>query len=161
MSKPSLLDAVRAVKQNEREASDQYAEAAKMITNPGGKTLFEELAKFEQFHFEQLSALEASLEETGEYIDYEGKEFPVPPIFEVKAAQEPNMKSVMKIISEAMALEKEAEQEYAELALKAEDPLGYEMFRKLSADENIHWRILMDAYWTLTNLGTWTWTKPK
>jgi rubrerythrin len=161
MSIPSLLDAVRAVRQNEREASDQYAEAAQMITNPGGKKLFEELAKFEQYHYEQLSALEISLEERGEFINFEGKEFPVPPIFEVKAAQEPNMKSVMKIISEAMELEKEAEQEYADLALKAEDTLGYEMFRKLSADENTHWRILLDAYWTLTNLGTWKWSKPK
>ena len=51
MSTPSLLDAVRAVKQNEREASDQYAEAAKMITNPGGKTLF----KFCQFLKQSLS----------------------------------------------------------------------------------------------------------
>ena len=161
MSTLSLLDAVRAVKQNEREASDQYAEAAQMISNQGGKTLFEELAKFEQYHFEQLSALEASLEETGEYINYENKEFPVPPLFEVKAAQEPNMKSVMKVISEAMELEKEAEHEYAEIALLTEDPLGYEMFRKLSADENMHWRILMDAYWTLTNLGTWKWSRPK
>lgn len=161
MSTPSLLDAVRVVRQNEREASDQYAKAAKMITNPGGKALFEELAKFEQFHFEQLSALVVSLEETGEYINFKGKEFPIPPTFEIKAAQEPNLKSVMKIISEAMNLEKEAEQEYAELAIKAEDPLGYEMFRKLSADENVHWRILLDAYWTLTNLGTWKWSKPK
>ena len=160
MSTPSLLDAVRVVIENERIASDSYAEAATQITNPGAKAVFEELAKFEQFHFEQLSALAKSLEETGEYLDYDGREFPSPPIFEIKAAQEPNLKSVMKIISEAMELEKEAEQEYADLALKAEDPRGYEMFRRLSAEENIHWRILLDAYWTLTNLGTWKFQHP-
>lgn len=160
MSTTNLLDALRIVIENERLASDSYAKAALLITNPGAKQLFEELSKFEQFHFEQLSALETSLDETGDFFNYEGKEFPTPPIFEIKAAQEPNMKSVMKIISEAMGLEKEAEQEYANLALQAEDPQSYEMFRKISAEENIHWRILLDAYWTLTNLGTWTWSSP-
>jgi len=161
MSTPSLLDALRVVIENERIASSSYAEAAQMINNPGGKLLFEELAKFENFHFEQLSILETSLAETGVFFNYEGKEFPTPKIFEIKAAQEPNMKSVMKIIAEAMELEKEAEREYADLALKAEDPQGYEMFRKISSEENIHWRILLHAYWTLTNLGTWTWSTPK
>jgi rubrerythrin len=161
MSTPSLLDALRVVIENERIASSSYAEAAQMINNSGGKLLFEELAKFENFHYEQLSILETSLVETGVFVNYEGKEFPSPQIFEIKAAQEPNLKSVMKIIAEAMELEKEAEREYANLALIAEDPQGYEMFCKISADENIHWRILLDAYWTLTNLGTWTWSTPK
>ena len=160
MSTPSLIDALQVVIENERIASLSYAEAAEIITNPSGKQLFEELAKFEQFHFEQLSALERSLADTGEYVDYAGKEFPSPPVFKIIAAQEPNLKSVVKIIGEAMELEKEAEKEYADLALQSEDPQGYEMFRRISAEENIHWRILLDAYWTLTNLGTWTWKKP-
>ena len=161
MSTPSLLDALRVVIENERIASSSYAEAAQMINNSSGKILFENLAEFENYHYEQFSALEKSLVDKGAYVDYEGKEFPSPPIFEIKAAQEPNLKSVMKIIAEAMELEKEAEREYADLALQTEDPQGFEMFRKLSAEENIHWRILLDAYWTLTNLGTWTWTSPK
>jgi len=154
MSTPSLLDALRVVIENERIASSSYAEAAQKINNSDGKLLFEELAKFEQFHFEQLK-------ETGEFVNYQGKEFPTPPVFEIKAAQEPNLKSIMKIISEAMELEKEAEKEYAELALQSDNTQGYEMFLKLSSEENIHWRILLDAYWTLTNLGTWTWSNPK
>ncbi|MEJ2448431.1 MAG: ferritin family protein [Anaerolineales bacterium] len=159
MGTPNLLDALRIVIQNERLASDSYAEAAQQIVNPSAKQLFEELAKFEQFHFEHLSELAASLEETGAYLGYPGKEFPSPPIFEIKAAQEPNMKSVMTIIKEAMELEKKAESEYAELALRTEDQQGYEMFRKISSEENIHWRILLDAYWSLTNLGTWKWSQ--
>ena len=97
MSTTNLLDALRIVIENERLASDSYAKAALLITNPGAKQLFEELSKFEQFHFEQLSALETSLDETGDFFNYKGKEFPTPPIFEIKAAQEPNMKSLMKI----------------------------------------------------------------
>jgi rubrerythrin len=157
---PSLLDAIRVVKENEKLASSSYSEAAKSITNPSGKKIFEELAAFEQFHYEQLAILETSLEKTGQYVNYMGREFPTPPVFEIVAAQEPNMKSVIKIIIEALELEKEAEKAYADLALQSDDPQGYEMFRRLSSEENIHGRILMDAYWTLTNLGTWTWIKP-
>ena len=124
MLTPSMLDALRVVIENERLASSSYAEAAEKITNPSGIKLFEELAKFEQYHYEQLSALATSLEDSGEYLEYTGKEFPTPATFEIKAAQEPNMKSVIKIIGEAMELEKEAEHEYANLALQTNDPQG-------------------------------------
>jgi rubrerythrin len=50
MSTPSLLDAIRVVKENEKTATQNYAEAAKKIDNPLGKTLFEELSKFEVYH---------------------------------------------------------------------------------------------------------------
>ena len=161
MSTPNLLDAIRVVRENERIASESYAEVAQKITNPSSRMLFEELAEFENYHYEQLSGLLTSLETSGDYVNYEGKEFPSPPIFEIKAAQEPNIKSVMKIISQAMDLEKEAETAYSALAIQIEDPRGYEMFRRLSDEEHNHYRILMDAYWTLTNLGTWKWSSPK
>jgi rubrerythrin len=160
MSTPNLLDAIRIVKENERIASASYADAAQKIRNPVGKKLFEQLAEFENFHYEKLTALEASLEEKGDYIDYEGKEFPIPPTFEIKAAQEPDTKSVMTIISEAMNLERQAENAYADLAAQTKDPLGHEMFSRLSEEEHMHHRLLSKAYWTLTNLGTWTWSRP-
>jgi len=160
MSTPNLLDAIRVVKENERIASASYADAARRISNPMGKKLFEELSKFESFHYEKLTALEASLEEKGNFINYEGKEFPLPPTFEIKAAQEPNSKSVMNIISAAIDLEKQSEKAYADLAMQTTDSQGHEMFSKLSEEEHQHFRILTDAYWTLTNLGTWHWSRP-
>lgn len=154
------MDAIRTVIENERLASDSYSEAAKIIKNPIGKKIFEELAAFEQYHFEQLTAMVKSMEESGQTLDYQGRDFPTPPVFKIVAAEEPNLKSVIKIITEAMDLEKEAELAYAKLALRAQDSQAYGMFRRLSSEENQHWRILQDAYWTLTNLGTWTWIKP-
>jgi rubrerythrin len=68
---------------------------------------------------------------------------------------------VMRILTEAMALEKEAEKTYAEMAIQTADPLGYEMFMRLSDEEHGHNRILSDAYWTLTNLGSWKWSNPR
>lgn len=160
MNLTSLLDAVRVVKENERIAYTSYADAAKKISHTIGKNLFEQLAEFESFHYEMLTTLEASLEASGEFIDYQGREFPLPPIFEIKAAQEPNSKSVMSILAGALGLEKTAEKAYADLADQTTDPKGRALFVKLSEEEYKHWRILNEAYWSLGNLGTWKWIRP-
>jgi rubrerythrin len=160
MNTPNLLDAIRVVKENERIASASYADAAQKIRHSMGKKLFEQLAEFENFHYEQLTALEISLEESGNYINYDGKEFPTPPIFEIKAALEPNTKSVITIIEAAMDLEKQAERAYADLAANNTDPLGHQMFSRLSEEEHLHYRLLLKAYWTLNNLGSWSWSRP-
>ena len=160
MTAPNLLDAVRVVKENERIATQNYAEAAKKIDNQLGKSLFEELSKFEAYHFEQLTTLERSLVESGEFINYKGREFPQPPVFEVKAALEPNAKSLMTIITQAIDLEKEAEKAYADLATSVTDPRGNDMFTQLSEEEHKHFRLLTDAYWTLSNFGEWKYVRP-
>jgi rubrerythrin len=160
MTTPNLLDAIRVVKENERRASESYADAARNIRNPTGRTLFEQLSEFEKYHYERLTALEKSLEEKGGFISYEGREFPLPPIFDIKAAEEPNKKSVMRIITEAMELEEQAQKAYARLAIQISDPQGHDMFSKLSEEEHKHYRILMEAYWTLNNLGVWKWSRP-
>ena len=160
MRTPNLLDAIRVVKENERIASESYAGAAQNISSPMGKKLFEQLSEFEKFHYEKLTILEKSLGEKGDFINYEGKEFPLPPKLEIKAAEEPGPKSVMKIISEAMDLEKQAEKAYADLAAQLTDPQGHKMFSRLSEEEHTHYLILSNAYWTLTNLGVWTWSRP-
>ncbi|OGO62115.1 MAG: hypothetical protein A2032_00430 [Chloroflexi bacterium RBG_19FT_COMBO_49_13] len=160
MSTTNLLGAIRIVKENERVASKSYADAAETIRHPMGKELFKQLSKFEKYHLEQLTLLEKSLEESGDFIKYEGKEFPVPPVFEIKAAKEPNQKSVMTIISEAIELERHAEKSYADLATQLTNhPVGYKMFIRLSEEEHNHYRILSEAYWTLNELGTWKWSK--
>jgi CMP-2-keto-3-deoxyoctulosonic acid synthetase len=160
MSNTNIMDAIKVVKENERIASDTYAAAAQKISNPLGKQLFTQLSAFEQHHFTLVSALEKSLHEKGSYIIYVGKDFPLPPVFEIKAAQEVNRKSVMNIISDAIDLEKQAEKTYSDLAAQVSDPEGHAMFSRLSNEEHNHYRILNEAYWTLTNLGVWKWSPP-
>lgn len=159
MNTPNLLDAIRVVKENERIASERYADAAKMLEQVG-KELFMQLSEFEKFHYEQITALEKSLVEKGDFINYEGKEFPLPPIFEIKAPEEPNKKSTMQIISEAMKLEEQAERAYANLALQISDPQGHEMFKRLFKEEHYHYRILSEAYMSLNSSGLWMWWRP-
>jgi rubrerythrin len=160
MKIPSLLDAIRVVKENERIATKSYADAAQEIRHSMGRDLFEQLSKFEAYHYAQLTALEKSLEETGEFIDYQGKEFPLPPTFDIVAAEEPNKKSLMQIITEARELERQSEKAYAKLADKLTDPQGHEMFRKLAEEEHSHYLILNEAFWSLNNLGVWKWSRP-
>jgi rubrerythrin len=150
MSTPNLLDAIRVVKENERIASESYADAAKKVSHQMGKKLFEMLSEFEKFHYAQLTALEKSVEETGDLLGTEGKEFPLPPIFEIKAAEEPDQKSLYGIISAAMDLEKLAEKVYADLAALITNPQGHEIFSRLSEQEHSHYLILRDAYWALS-----------
>jgi len=157
MTTPNLLDSIRAVKENERIASESYLAASGEINNPIGKQIFLELSNFEKYHFEKLSNLEKSIEESGQYIDYEGREFLLPPIFEIKASEDPKNKSVITIISQAIELEKQAEKVYTNMAARISDPLGHSMFSRLAEEEHQHYKILREAYWTVTNLGTWKW----
>jgi len=160
MSDTNLLDAIRVVKENERIASQTYANAAKKLINPLARQLFEQLSAFEQFHYDKVSQLEKSLIEKGNYISYEGKDFPLPPVFEIKAAQEADRKSAISIVTDAIDLERQAEKTYADLADRVADPEGHAMFRRLSEEEHNHYKILSEAYWTLTNLGVWKWSHP-
>ncbi len=159
MSTPSLLDAVRVVKENERLASINYAEAARKVYRSRSKILFEQLAEFEQYHYEKLSALEGALENSGDFIPYDGIELGLPPIFEIKAAQEPDRKTLMEIISAALDLEEESEKDYSDLANRLTDNHGREMFKRLAEEEHKHFQTLTEVYWALTNLETWQYSQ--
>jgi rubrerythrin len=159
MNTPNLLDAIRIVKENERIAAESYANAAKKI-NTLGRQLFEQLSEFEAFHYEKLTALEKSLQEKGDFINYEGKEFVLPPKLELKFTKEPDQKSLLQIIIEAMKLEKQAERAYSDLAAQLTDPQGQKMFIRLSQEEHKHYDILSDAYESLNQSGVWKWSRP-
>ena len=158
MNTTSLLEAIRVVKENERVASEFYSNAAKTTGSQVGKELFVQLAQFEKFHFERVSDLEKSLQLKADFIVYEGKDFPLPPAFGPKAVGEPQHQPVMSIIAEAVKLEKQAEQTYADLAAEISDPQGHAMFKKLSEEEHNHYRLLNEAYWNLTNFKEWKWS---
>jgi rubrerythrin len=156
----TLMDAIRVAKENERIASESYAGAAENLRNPLARELFMQLSEFEEYHLEKLTALEKSLQESGEFIQYEGKEFPLPPVFEIEAAKEPDKKSAMHVITEARQLEREMQAAYASLAAQAPDGRGKDMFTRLAEEEHKHYFILNEAWWSLNETGEWKWTRP-
>jgi len=159
MNTSSLLDAIRVVKENERFASASYWDAARKIQNPAGRFVFEELSKFEEYHFARLTALEKALEADGQFIDYEGKEFPLPPALEVPAVKDADQKDVLTIINQAIELEENAKQAYTDLAAQIDDPRGKQMFERLANEEYKHFLLLIEAYWSVSYLGDWRWMR--
>ena len=85
METKSLLDAIRVVKENERLAAEFYGNAAKTTGNRMGREVFTQLKEFELFHYGRLTVLEKSLELKGEFIFYEGRDFPQPPTDHARA----------------------------------------------------------------------------
>ena len=154
MDTPTLLKAIRIVKENEKIARDYYADAAQK-TLTAVRPLFEQLSAFEQFHYEKLTELERSQEKSGSFIDYAGKEFILPPKFEIQALS--GRKSMIEVMLDAMKLEKKAETAYADLAAQLEDQHGRQMFLKLSEEEHKHYWILERASTTLNQTGSWKW----
>ena len=152
---PTLADAIRIAKENEKAAADYYAKAAETVGNPMARKLFDQLSDFEKMHFERLTALEESLAKEGAFITYGGTDFVLPPNLVLKMPEIPQWPSVMKIITYAKDLETRAEQGYNALAELTANPQGHDMFLKLAEEEHKHYRILEDVYWTLTNLGEW------
>lgn len=157
MNTPGLLDAVRVVKENERFASASYWDASRKIEHPAGRFVFEELSKFEEYHYQRLTALEKALEADGNFIEYEGKEFPLPPVLEVPAVKEADQKDVLTIITQAIELEENARQAYTEIADQIDDPRGKQMFKRLADEEYKHYLLLIEAYWSVSYLGDWRW----
>jgi rubrerythrin len=157
MKTTSLLDSVRVARENEKKAAEFYADAAEKCVSTSGRDLFGELVKFENYHYHWLTVLEKSLKEKGTPVSYEGREFPLPPLLDPQAADEPRHQTVLDIISRALELERETEKAYSDLAAGITDPQGRAMFKKLAAEEHNHFRILQQASWGLEKMKAWRW----
>jgi hypothetical protein len=155
MKTPTLLDAVRIAKENEKSAMTIYGNAASIRENAVCAPLFTQLSEFERFHYERLTALEKSLVEKGDYINYEGKAFLLPPVLKVEFAEKTDRMSLMEIITEARQFERVSQKAYADLAARLTDPQGHAMFARLAEEEHNHFTILNEAFWSLNQTGTW------
>jgi rubrerythrin len=153
---PGLTDGIRIAKDNEKAAAEFYARAAATAGNSKARKLFEQLTEFEQIHYDRLTELENSLRDKGQFIEYAGTEFVVPPDMVIKLPELPDKPSLMKIVSEAVDLETRAEKAYHKLADMTTDKAGHDMFTRLAGEEHKHFVLLKDVYWTLNNLGEWS-----
>jgi rubrerythrin len=160
MSYPNvtLLDAIQLAMAAEQKAATFYAAAAQKAENPMGRQLFEDLAEFERYHYAKLADLDQSLRDNGAYLQYVGRELSLPAPAEV-SAEEVHAKELVEIITLALNAEREAQERYIALAEQTTDPDGKEMFERLAAEEEVHYRILNDEYYHLNNHGKWVWAE--
>ncbi|MBN1581973.1 MAG: ferritin family protein [Anaerolineae bacterium] len=155
----ALLGAIKIAMEAEKKAATAYRDAAAQTNNPLGKKLFNKLTEFENYHYQKLSDLLASLVDEGTFIEYVFQATSVPAPGEVESIPEANKMSMMKIVTMAQGIEQKAEQRYADLAEQTADPTGKAMFEQLAKEEAAHYRLLREVYWNLNDQGTWSWPK--
>jgi rubrerythrin len=158
-----LEEALDIAMDAELKAKAFYAQAAAEVQDPQGRDLLGRLAGFEQYHYEQLAELARSLQKDGQFIEYETRTVdqfvPVVGRGETAGTLLEEMVDLPNILSKAIENEKTAGARYQVLAEETDDPAGQDMFRKLANEEMIHQRILEDEFFSISNQGTWGWSR--
>ncbi len=151
-----IMQAIDLALKEELEAAKFYAAAKGKVKNERAIAMLDQLVKFEQFHYKKILDLKISLEKDGKYIVYEGMDFVLPDSV-IKSSEKigENKDEILDILSIAIKNEENAKQRYLDLASRTEIPQGKDMFSKLAQEEEVHWRLLSDEYYHITNKGLW------
>lgn len=157
-----LEEALDIAMDAELKAQAFYAQAAVEVTDPQGRDLLSRLAAFEQYHYSKLSELAQSLQETGQFIEYQSRTvdqfMPMKGSGEASGTRLTELSDVASILSKAIENEKAAGAQYKALVEETSDALGQDMFRKLANEELVHQRVLEDEFFSLSNQGAWGWS---
>ncbi len=155
-SKLDIIQAIEIAMQEELAAAGFYNLAMKKVKDERAIMMLNQLVRFEQHHYEKLVELRNSLEADGKFIKYDGIEFALPPSTPEAAGRiEDNKIEILDILSIAIKTEENAKNKYLELVERTDIPEGKEMFTRLAKEEEMHWRILSDEHYHLTNDGMW------
>lgn len=157
-----LEEALDIAMDAELKAQAFYAQAAVEVQDPRGKDLLSRLAAFEQHHYQKLAELARSLQDSGQFIEYEtltvAQFGPFTGTGETSGTLLDELKDEAGILGKAIETEKIAGERYQALAAQTDDPAGQNMFKKLALEEQMHQRILEDEFFSLSNRGTWGWS---
>jgi rubrerythrin len=159
----SLAQSVRLAAETEQKSIDFYREAAKNASKNVLTQLFNRLADFEQYHYDQVIKLTLSLQREGKFLFYEGCSITIPEqsAIELPAeatdALEATKLSLMDVVTAAQNMETGLSKSYADLANQVSDPDGKAMFRQLAKEEQQHLKLLTEVYWNLNDRGVLKW----
>jgi len=152
------LTAVKIAVEAEREAFLFYRSVSEKSSNPRGKDMFQQLAEFEMEHYKKMIHLYLSLKRENKWIPYTGVgELKAQHHIEVSTAGVETNKNDIEALKIAIEKETQAAAFYRKMAEETKDPLGQEMFKKLTEEEEIHRRLLNDQFYSLQNQGEWVW----
>jgi hypothetical protein len=162
MTELGLEEALDIAMEAELKAQAFYAQAAAEVQDRQGRDLLGRLAAFEQYHYQKLAELAASLHKDGRFIDYEMHSVavfaPLVAAGETAATTFDELGEPVDILTKAIQNEKTAEERYSVLADSTEDTAGRAMFQNLASEERLHRRILEDEFFSLSNRGSWAWS---
>jgi len=148
-----LVDAMNS----EIEAKKFYLDASAKAQSNAGKKFFNELAQFEQRHFENVKKIIESRNENME-IELPDVAHDILSInSEVDGEFEPNKDEIISVINQAIEAEKKAQDRYKIIARIVDDESTKKIFEDLAQDEENHQKILEDEIYQLSNKGTIIW----
>jgi rubrerythrin len=146
-----LMDALNA----EAKAREFYRDAAHKAASNAGKSLFNELADFEQGHYDRLKTIIEARNK--------GMKIERPPVediaakSEVEGQSEPNKDEISKVLALGIEAEKKAQAKYMEIAQLFEDAESKNIFNDMAEEERKHQKILEDQFFHMSNKGRIIW----
>lgn len=146
-----LMDALNA----EAKAREFYRDAAQKAASNAGKSLFTELADFEQGHYDRLKTIIEARSK--------GMKIETPPAedihvkSEVEGEFEPNKEEMTKVLTLGIEAEKKAQAKYMEIAQMFDDAESKNIFSDMAEEERKHQKILEDQFFHMSNKGKIIW----
>lgn len=151
-----MKDAIETAIKMETDAIAFYGEAVNKTSHPFGKEMFKGFVKDETRHLKILQNIFRGLDINTEFIS------PKETIKTVFSGLKNEMMQRVKVLDNemeaigiALRFEKEGFDFYKKAASQATSDKEKELFERLSAEENDHYRILLETYNFLDNTGHW------
>lgn len=146
-----LMDAMNA----EAEAKKFYSDASEKAASSAGKSLFRELAEFEQGHYDRLKKIIEARIKGLKLETLLAKEITVKS--EVEGEFEPNKDEITKVLTIGIEAEKKAQAKYLEIAKMFTDDESKTVFNNMAEEERKHQNILEDQFYSMSNEGKIIW----
>ena len=141
----------------ELEAKKFYNNAASKAQSKAGKKLFNELANFEQNHYDKVKEIiESRNKDIDITVNSEAQDI-LSIKSEIEGEFEPNKDEIATVINLAIDAEIKAQERYNKIAQLMSDSESKKIFQNLAQDERNHQRILEDEFYHLSNKGTIIW----
>ncbi|KPJ72080.1 hypothetical protein AMJ52_07530 [candidate division TA06 bacterium DG_78] len=148
-----LLEAMNA----EVKAKEFYTNASSRAQSQAGKKFFQELADFENHHYEKVKEIIDSRNKGAKFEPLKSRPELKEIKSEVKGEFEPNKDEIADVLTLGIRAEKEAQERYTAIANKLDDPEGKDIFQNLAEDERRHHDLLEAQYYHISNKGTIIW----
>jgi rubrerythrin len=142
---------------SELEAKKFYINASTKAQSKAGKKLFNELADFEQNHYERIKNIIESRNKGIKIEIHQSKKNNITLNSEIKGEIEPNKDEIVSVFNLAIDSEKKAQKRYKKIADMFKDDESKDIFYDLARDEENHQRILEDEFYELSNNGIIIW----
>jgi len=137
--------------QTEIDGHGFYTRFAEQTEDPDARVMFERLAQDEVMHLELLRNVKDTLEENGQWIEYEEVQLPPvngAPIFSRERVEQNIVAhtSDLSALRVAYLIEKDAVDFYGQAARQTDDPHGKRIYLELVKMEESHLALLQGEY---------------